>query len=108
MSPEFAIPFGMFSIVLSLLAFVMIWMRFNVPVTVRLEGNGKNLNQMLAALLEAQVEQIEMRRGPILGSVNEDGKTITLHTQVQCIDEEGRLILAERVKPGSFLGLLEV
>ena len=87
---------------------IQVLLRELVPqrVETKLVGNGRSLVQAIDALTTVQVEQMQMRRGPILGTVQEDGRTIQLHMQVACVTEDGRgIVLDDRQVPGSTLGL---
>lgn len=77
-----------------------------VPQRVQVEGNGHSLTELIESLITVQVERVEMARGPIIGTVCADGRTVNLHTEVDCVTSEGDLFLAQRVRPGSTLALL--
>lgn len=72
------------------------------PITVKVAGNGVQLGQLAEGIVTALTESIEMRRGPVLGSVGDDGRTVTLHTQVEAVDGPC-LMLRDRLVPGSWV-----
>jgi len=69
-----------------------------------------DIRRGLAELATVAAENIELRRGPILGTVQEDGRMLQLHSQVAVV-RNGRgpssLLMERRYRPGSTLVLIE-
>jgi len=73
--------------------------------TVKIAGNGSRACELAEGIINVLVEQVEQRRGPIIGAVGEDGKTITLHTFIEAVDGR-RLILRDRLTPGTLVTVI--
>lgn len=93
-----SISFGM--IVSAMIA--VLWL--TTPLKFQLVGNGHQLANSVQHVGDGIATALTDLRadGDIFCSVDETGRYLTLHAQVEAVDDQGRLLLKHRVRPGSW------
>jgi len=76
------------------------------PITAKVAGNGARIGEFGESIINVLIEQVEQRRGPIVGTVGPTGKDLHLLAHVQAVMEDGTLILKNPVTPGTLVTVI--